>query len=316
MPKVLLSVGLGPWAFGNAGAEAFWRFVDRAEERGIDSIWLSDRPVSPIGATNFVLDPFIALAGVAARTRKLKLGTSVYVLPLRNPVLAAKELATIDFLSNGRMLLAVGVGNEETREFDACGVPKSERGGRLDEAIGVMRRLWREPEVSHQGHYYHLDRIVVDPKPVGSMPIWLGGRSDAAFRRIGRLCDGWLPSATRPEEIREGIAKIQSVAAEHGRQIEDDHFGAVLTYFVDSSLESAKQRAAPYLLRRRTDVPADEFAALGTLDDCLAKIQQYVEAGASKFVLRPAGPPEAVFEQLDALAELQRLVGPATSSVR
>jgi probable F420-dependent oxidoreductase len=306
--KVLLSVGLGGWAFGNGGVEAFWRFVDRAEERGIDSIWLSDRPVSPPGASAFVLDPLIALAGVAARTRKLKLGTSIYVLPLRNPVLAAKELATLDFVSAGRMLLAVGVGNEETREYDACGVPKSERGGRLDEAIGVMRRLWHEPDVTHVGRYFHLDRIVVDPKPIGPMPIWLGGRSDAAFRRIGRLCDGWLPSATQPEEIAAGIARIQAVAAEFGRQIEADHFGAVLTYFVDASLESARRRAAPYLLRRRTDVPPDEFAALGTLDECAAKIRRYVDAGATKFVLRPAGPPEAVFEQLDALAELQRLV--------
>ena len=305
--KVILSVGLGPWAFGPARAEAFWRFVDRAEERRIDSIWLSDRPVSPIGASSFVLDPFIALAGIAARTRHLKLGTSVYVLPLRNPVLAAKELATLDFLSAGRMLLAVGVGNEETREFDACGVPKSERGGRLDEAIEVMRRLWAEDEVTHDGRYFHLDRIVVDPKPVGPLPIWLGGRSEAAFRRIGRLCDGWLPSATRPDEIADGITRIQSIAAEHNREIEPDHFGAVLTYFVADSLASARRHAAPYLLRRRPDVPPDEFAALGTLDDCAAKIHRYVAAGATKFVLRPAGPPEAIFEQLDALAELQQL---------
>lgn len=304
--KVVLSVGLGPWAFGSEGAGAFWRFVDRAEERGIDSLWLSDRPVSPVGSTSTVLDPLIALAGVAARTRKLKLGTSIYVLPLRNPVLAAKELATLDFLSGGRMLLAVGVGNEETREYTACGVPKAERGGRLDEAIPLLRRLWREPEVSHEGRYFHLDRIVVDPKPVGPLPIWLGGRSEAAFRRIGRLCDGWLPSAILPDEIAAGIQAIQANAAESGREIEPDHFGAVLTYFVDDSLARAKERAAPYLPRRRADVSADELAVLGTLDDCAAKIARYVAAGATKFVLRPIGPPSALFDQLDALAELQK----------
>jgi probable F420-dependent oxidoreductase len=306
--KTVLSVGLGPWVFGDGGADAFWRFIDRAEERGIDSIWLSDQPITPLGASTLILDPLVALAGVAARTRKLKLGTSVYVLPLRNPVLAAKELATLDFLSGGRMLLAVGVGNEEKREYDACGVPKTERGSRLDEAIDVMRRLWREPEVTYAGRYFHLDRITVNPKPVGPLPIWLGGRSEAAFRRIGRLCDGWLPSATTPDEIAAGIAQIQAAAAEHSRQIEPDHFGAVLTYFVDDSFERAKQRAAPYLLRRRPEYPPEEFAVLGSLDDCAAKLQRYVAAGATKFVLRPVGPPDAILDQLDALAALQRLV--------
>jgi probable F420-dependent oxidoreductase len=306
--KVVLSVGLGAWAFGNEGIGAFWPFVDRAEELGIDSLWLSDRAVSPVGGGSFVLDPLIALAGVAARTRKLKLGTSIYVLPLRNPVLAAKELATLDYLSSGRMLLAVGVGNEENREFDACGVPKAERGGRLDEAIPLLRRLWREPEVTHQGRYFHLDRIVVDPKPPGPLPIWLGGRSDAAFRRIGRLCDGWLPSGTLPAEIADGITKIQAAAEEAGREVEADHFGALLPYFVDTNLATAQQRAAPYLLRRRPDVAPTDLAALGSLNDCMQKIQEYVAAGATKFVLRPAGPPEAIFEQLEALAELQRLV--------
>jgi probable F420-dependent oxidoreductase len=306
--KVLLSVGLGPWVFEAGGAQQLWRFVDRAEELRIDSIWFSDQPVSPLGATNFVLDPFIALAGVAARTRRLKLGTSIYVLPLRNPVLAAKELATLDFLSEGRMLLAVGVGNEETREYDACGVPKSERGGRLDEAIPLLRRLWREPEVSHQSRYFRLDRITVNPKPVGPMPIWLGGRSDAAFNRIGAMCDGWLPSAIKPGEVAEGIAKIQAAAAAHNREIEPDHFGTLLTYYIDSTFEQAQQRAAPYLARRRPDATPEEFAALGTIDDCAAKIRRYVEAGATKFVLRPVGPPDAIFEQLDALADLQKAV--------
>jgi probable F420-dependent oxidoreductase len=304
--KVRLSVGLGAWAFGNEGAAAFWRFVDHAEALRLDSLWLSDRPVSPVGSRGFVLDPLVALAGVAARTRYLKLGTSIYVLPLRNPVLAAKELATLDFLSSGRMLLAVGVGNEETREYTACGVPKTERGGRLDEAIGLLRRLWREPEVTHTGRYYQLDRIVVDPKPPGPLPIWLGGRSEAAFRRIGQLCDGWLPSATRPAEITEGIDQIQNFAAAAGRAIEPDHFGAVLTYCVANSYEQALQQAAPFLLRRRADVPPEEFAALGTLDDCVSAIRRYVAAGASKFVLRPAGPTAALLDQLDALADLQQ----------
>lgn len=304
--KVLLSVGLGPWAFGRAGAEAFWRFVDRAEELGLDSIWLSDRVVTLVPGSAFVLDPLVALAGVAARTRNLKLGTSVYVLPLRNPVIAAKELATIDFLSQGRMLLAVGVGVEGDREYRACDVPKSERGGRLDEALAVMRRLWNEDGVTHEGRYYHLDGITVEPKPVGPLPIWLGGRSEAAYRRIGRLCDGWLPSQTMPDEIADGIQRIQRYAAQAGREIEEDHFGGVMLFHVAESREAALRHAHPFLASRRTDHTADEFAALGTLRECVDHVARYVEAGASKFVLRPAAPSEAIFEQLEALAEMQR----------
>ncbi len=204
------------------------------------------------------------------------------------------------------MLLAVGVGVESDREYDACGVPKSERGARLDEALVVMRRLWSEPCVTHQGRFYQLREIAVDPKPVGPMPIWLGGRSEAAYRRIGRLCDGWLPSATTPDEVAEGIGRINAYAAEAGREIEQDHFGGVMLFCVAESYAKAKRQADPYLLRRRPDHPPEEFAALGTLSECVGKVERHVKAGASKFVLRPAGPPEAVFEQLEALAEMQR----------
>ena len=304
--KVVLSVGFGAWPFWEAGPQGYWRFVDRAEELGLDSIWLSDRVVSPPAASGFVLEPLVALSAAAARTRSLKLGTSIYVLPLRNPVLAAKELATLDFLSAGRMLLAVGVGDEDDRAFDACGVPKAERGGRLDEALVVMRRLWNEPVVTHEGRYFHLREITVLPKPPGTMPIWLGGRSEAAYRRLGRLCDGWLPSTTTPGEVADGIARIQFHAAEAGREVEADHFGTAMGVCVADSYEQALRLAEPYLLRRRTDFAPQHFAALGTLRDCREAIERYVDAGASKFVLRPATPPEMLFEQLDAVAELQR----------
>jgi len=305
---VVLSVGLGPWPFAAPDPDAFWRFIDRAEALAIDSLWLSDRLLSPPGGRAFVLDPLIALAGAAARTRRLKLGTSVYVLPLRHPVLAAKELATLDFLAGGRLLLAVGVGVESEPEYEACGVPKAERGARLDEAIPLLRRLWREPMVTHQGRFFSLHAVSLDPKPLGPMPIWLGGRSDAAYRRLGRLGDGWLPSSITPAEIAAGIRQIQRYAAEAGREIEADHFGVLLAYCVADSREQAQRLAEPYLLRSRSDQPPVALAALGTLADCIEAIERRVQAGASKFVLRPACPPELLEEQLEALAALQRAV--------
>jgi probable F420-dependent oxidoreductase len=305
--KVLLSVGMGAWPLGGPRPEHFWRYVDRMEALGLDSIWLSDRVVSQTASAAPILDPLIALAGAAARTRALKLGTSIYVLPLRNPVVAAKEMATLDFLSGGRFLVAVGVGDEDERAYTACGVPKSERGGRLDEAIPLLRRLWREDEVTHHSRYFHLDDITIVPKPLGPMPIWLGGRSEAALRRIGRLCDGWLPSTTTPDEIADGIRQIQHFAAEADREVEEDHFGAVLGVCVADSRADALRLADPYLFRRRADQPPELFAVLGSLDECRADLERYIAAGASKFVMRPACPPELLDEQLDALGELQRL---------
>ena len=295
-----IRIGLGLGTAGLRADETFAELVDGLEELGLDSLWLSER------LTSETLDAVVGLRFAAGRTRRLKLGTSIYVLPLRSPVVAAKELATLDFLSGGRLLLAVGVGDEDERAYRACGVPKAERGGRLDEAIPLLRRLGQEPSVTHHGRYFDLDQVAVDPKPVGPMPIWLGGRSDAAYRRIGRLCDGWLPSTTTPDEVADGIRRIQAHAAEAGREVEEDHFGAVLGFCVAPSAEQARRVAAPYLLRRREDQPPEAFAALGTLSECQAVVERYVRAGASKFVLRPAAPPEAAEEQLEALAELQR----------
>jgi probable F420-dependent oxidoreductase len=313
-PKVILSLGLGAWAFGGPDPAPFWRYVDRAEALGLDSLWLSDRIVSPPAGRGFVLDPLVALAGVAARTRRLKLGTSILVLPLRSPVVAAKEWATLDFLSAGRVLLAVGVGDEDERAYRACGVPKAERGARLDEALPLLRRLWSGEPVTHHGRFFHLDAITVEPRPPGPMPIWLGGRSEAAYARIGRLCDGWLPSTTTPAEVADGIGRIQAHAAAAGREIEPDHFGATLQYHVGASRADALAQARPFLFNRRQDEPPETFALLGRPADCLERLDAYVRAGASKFVLRPVGPPESLPEQLEALAELQRLVDQAAPS--
>ena len=158
-----------------------------------------------------------SLAAIAARTEKLKFGPSVLVLPYRTPVVAAKEMATIDWLSRGRLFPAVGVGVELPREFDASGVPFKERGRRTDEAIRVMRLLWTQDEVSYQGEFFKLDRVTIFPKPwQNPPPIWIGGKSEAAQKRTARLGDGWIPSFITPEEFRVGVQ--QGAGARRGRE--------------------------------------------------------------------------------------------------
>jgi probable F420-dependent oxidoreductase len=200
----------GPWPPGRESGQFLFDLADFCEKSDIDSIWLSDRLSSPVP----VPEVMTSLAAIAARTQKLKFGPSVLVLPYRTPVVAAKEMATIDWLSRGRLFPAVGVGVELPREFDASGVPFKERGRRTDEAIRVMRLLWTEDEVSYQGEFFKLDRVTVFPKPWQTPPpIWIGGKSEAAQKRTARLGDGWIPSFITPEEFRIGVHKVQELAA-------------------------------------------------------------------------------------------------------
>jgi len=293
-----IGIGLTGWPFGGTGADGFWDYIDLAESLNIDSIWLSDRVVSD----TLSLEPVVALSCVAARTKKMKFGTSVLALPLRNPTVLAKELATLDFLSGGRLLLAVGLGRDEDREPQACGILRTERAGRTEEMVHLLRRLWSESEVTFNGKFYHLDKVSIQPKPVQTAPpIWVGGRSRAAFRRTARLADGWLVSQVTPDEVTSAITQIKGYGAEYGRKIDEDHFGVLFNFCFARNAREAADSARPYALRNRTDVDFTESSALGTAEDIAQMVKRYVAAGASKFVARPACPPEAIHEQLERL---------------
>ena len=151
----------GPWPAGPGGRDFFWQLVDLCEKSEIDSIWFSERLSSPLP----VPEPMTAMAAIAARTTRLKFGPSVFVAPFRTPVMAAREIAMVDYLSNGRMLPAFGIGVDQPREFEAAGVAFRERGRRTDEAIEIMRRCWSEDEVTFAGEFWRLDRISVYVPP-------------------------------------------------------------------------------------------------------------------------------------------------------
>ena len=293
-----IGIGFSGWPFGDTNPEAFWNAVDLAESLAIDSLWLSDRVVSEA----LSLEPVVALSWVAARTRKMKFGTSVLALPLRNPTVLAKELATLDFLSGGRLLLAVGLGRDDDTELQACGIHRSERAGRTEEMVHLLRALWSGNGVSSQGKYYQLQDVSIAPKPAqAAPPIWVGGRSGPAFRRTARLADGWMGSQMTPEEVGTAIARIRKYADDYGRRIDDDHFGVLFNFCFAEDAPEAAALARPYALRNRHDVDFIETSALGTAEDIAAAIQRFIDAGASKFVARPACPPEAIQEQLRRL---------------
>jgi probable F420-dependent oxidoreductase len=299
--KYRIGVMPGPWPAAGDGPGLLWRLIDQCEGSDVDSLWFSERLSSPLT----VLEPMTTMAAVAARTRRLKFGPSVLVVPFRTPVLAARELAMIDFLSTGRLLPAVGIGVEAEREFDAAGVPFRERGRRTDEAIRIMRLCWEQDEVSFTGDFWTLDRVSVLPKPVQRpLPLWIGGRSEAAMRRAGRLGDGWIPSFITPPDLREGVERIQTFAHAAGREIPADHFGTLVYFGLDEDPRRARALAEPYIPKGRVDdATLEACTAFGPAEIVHTRLEEYVKAGASKFVLRPMGPSDRMLAQLAQLAE-------------
>jgi len=300
MMKIRIGISLGDGAMDAGSPDSVLDFIDQCERWDIDSVWVSDR----IAAPRPTLDPIVFMAYLASRMRNMKFGTSALVLPTRNPVVLAKQLATLDFLCKGRLLLVVGIGGDDSRDFDAVGVRKEARGKRGDEAITLMKKLWSEENVSFEGQFHSVRELTLLPRPYqkGGPPIWVGGRSKAAFRRAGRLADGWLASSVTPSEVEAGIEAIRSHAAEVGREIPDDHYGVLVPFcFAPNADEALK--IAGQSIRRRQDISPPEYSALGTPEQVQLKLREYVDAGATKFVMRPYGPTENYIEQVRLLPE-------------
>ena len=211
--------------WGIEDAQALVGLASRAEELGFDSVWVHDHVFNVghvfdrIGGKPYY-EPLTLLSFVAARTRRVRLGTSVLVLPYHNPIRLAKTAATLDVLSGGRLILGVGVGLIE-KEIRAMGSPFAERGALTDEAIAVMRALWTEDEPSFDGKYYRFAGMKFSPKPLQkpSIPVVIGGVSRAAIRRAARLGDGWQPLGLAPEALGQGIALLRTEAQSYGRDV-------------------------------------------------------------------------------------------------
>lgn len=290
--KVRIGFGLGVRT--RFHDESFLDLVDALEDQGFDSIWLSER------VTATCPDPVVALSVAAGRTRRLKLGTSVMVLPGRNPVLVAKELATLDQLSGGRLLPAFGLGAVSPSEHQAFGVERSERAALFDEALPLIRRLWTEDSVDHDGPRFHLRAARVRPAPRQSPPeVWMGGIAPAEVRRVGRLGDGWLPSFVTPDDVVSGRQVIERTAAEHGRSIDPEHYGVLIPY----SLEPIPDDLLALLPRRRPEVDPRKLVPDGP-DALRDHITSFVDVGFSKFVVVPVTDPERPVEHLRTLADV------------
>ena len=296
MSGVKIGIGFGQWQYGLPDPELLCNFAEASEAVGLASIWLSDHTVT----RNPSLDITCLFAMIAARTKRVKMGPSVLTLPTRHPVQVAKTYATLDYISGGRMIMAVGSGGD-LRELQACGIPVQERGARLDEGIAILRKLWTESHVTHHGRFYDFEDVTIEPKPrKGSLDIWIGGRSDAILKRVVRLGDGWFPALTSPDEFKRDMGKIAAFGDQYGRTVSPREAGVLLFSYVSEDRDAAQRAIAPFL--RALPMPPEQAAArcvVGSPAECVEKLNRFVEAGCVKFVLRPSCPPADVMSQIE-----------------
>jgi len=277
--KVRIGISLGP-----AGSpDQFAGAVDSLEQAGVDSLWLPETVYSP------VVEPFTGMAFALARTRRLKAGSGISVLPGRHPVLVAKQLASLAGLAPGRVLPVFGLRPAQDAERPLFPVPPGHRAAVFDESLELLRLLLTTEKVDFAGRFFSVSGATVSPRPAKPLDIWLGGSAPAALRRVGRLADGWLGSLLTPAEAGAAVKEIQDAAAGADREVEEDHFGLSLPVTLAGNGPSIPDALLASIRRRRPEADPATLVARGW-DDARRMLGQYVEAGLSKFVVRPASP--------------------------
>jgi probable F420-dependent oxidoreductase len=301
--RVRFGVGL-PQALERGDGRVVRRFSSRAEELGFAGLWTLDGWFS---ATP-LLDGLHLLSHAAAVTERVSLGVGVLVLPRRNPALLAKELATIDVLSGGRLAVGVGVGTVEARAAGA-GVPTDRLPLRLREGLAVLKAFWREGSASFEGELWRFSDLPMEPKPLQEPhpPIWLGAREPAALRRAARLADGWIGSGgSTTAQFREQVQVLREALVERGRDPRAFPIGKRVYIAVEQDAASARRNLAA-ALDPMYEVPglADRVGVAGPPEQCAEAVGEIVEAGATQVVLNPLYDH---LEQLEAVARVAELV--------
>ena len=279
--------------------------VKLVDDSGYDSLWAGDHISFPLP----IFDPLLQLAQAAVVSRRLLLGTSVLLLPLRHPTPVAKQVITLDHLTEGRLILGVGVGGEFPREYAACDVPHNERGARLAEGVTVLRKFFTGQPVTHHGKFYGpFEGVPMSPPPrqPGGPPIWFAGRKDPALRRIGRLGDGYLAYVISPDMYRAALVTIDEAAEHAGRGTIPFSTGHLLFTRLDHTYEQALDHATETLsVRYAMDFrkAAQRYCALGTPEMVAERIREFHAAGVRHVILDLLGPHEQKAEQIAWFAE-------------
>jgi probable F420-dependent oxidoreductase len=287
------------------GAPDLTKIIDlavRAEQLGFNSVWVGDSILARPR-----LEALTTLAGVAARTTRVQLGTAVLLSALRHPVLLANEAANVDILSGGRLILGLGVATRNPsveREFTACGVNFARRLGIFEEGMALMRRLWTEPSVTFEGRYFQVHDVSLGLRPIQprGIPLWLAGAVDNALRRVVRLGDGWFPNPSSPQALADLWGQLQAVAREMGRDPTMLHRCVYTTLNINADVAQAEREMRAfvegYYGASYGTMARSQGLCAGTAATCAKWLRDFIAAGAQTLVIRFAGP--------DQTAQLER----------
>jgi probable F420-dependent oxidoreductase len=282
---------LVPGSFGGPPPklDEFTSFFRRSEELGFHSLWVIDRVFHNVN----ILEPLTLLTCAAAVTSRIRLGTSVLLFVLRNPVLVAKTTATLDYLSGGRLTLGISLGGRDN-EFGPMGVPVKRRVSRFEEGLAVMRKLWAEENVTFHGRHYQMDNVNVSPKPVQKpgIPIIMGGSADAVLKRSAEAGEGWVAGgAASADAFRDAWQKVRGYAQAAGKNPNALDSGKLMYISVGGDRARCKEELQTFThayYGPRYDV--ENNCAFGRPEECAAKIQGYIDAGAKTIILGPTWP--------------------------
>ena len=291
--SIRIGFGLANYPFD--GPQGFFKWAEMLESGKVDSMWQSDRLISP----DSYLESISMLATLAGCTEKIKFGMNAIVAPLRDPLILAKQCATIDYLSNGRLLPMFGVGYPNAAEWSATGKSPDHRGSISNEMFELMALLWAEESVTFEGKYFQYKDATIAPRPIQQpLPLWIGGQSKAAAKRTARVGTGWIGGAASPEDVGKTIKMIKDELAVCGRSIDEDHYGATIAFRIGTTEDDAVVNS-PFINRTGIGkVDLNPLLCIGTTENLIDRIKDYVAHGASKFVLFPiASGDKDVFEQ-------------------